>query len=94
MTVFPDVFTEMKVLLLFATVVGLWAYACANPRSSVVFIAVGILVSPSMLGWISANDQIGLLAKFGITLLLFVVGLKLDQHIIRIMGLDFVRQPL
>ena len=33
----------------------------------------------------SANDQIDLLAKFG-TLLLFVVGLKLDLHIIHTMG--------
>jgi Kef-type K+ transport system membrane component KefB len=57
-------------------------------------IPVGILVGPSVLGWISVNDQIDLLAKFGITLLLFVVGLKLDQHIIRIMGLDFLRQRL
>ncbi len=34
----------------------------------------------------SANDQVDLLAKLGITLLLFVVGLKLDLHIIRTMG--------
>ena len=43
----------------------------------VAFIAVGILVGPSVLGWVSANDQIDLLAKFGITLLLFTVGLKM-----------------
>jgi len=47
---------------------------------------VGIMVGPSVLGWVSANDQVDLLAKFGITLLLFVVGLKLDLHIIRTMG--------
>ena len=81
-------------MLLFTAAVGLWAYACANPRSYVVFIAVGILVGRSVLGRISANDQIDLLAKFGNTLLLFVVGLKLDQQIIRIIRLDFVRQPL
>jgi Kef-type K+ transport system membrane component KefB len=39
-----------------------------------------------VLGWVSANDQVDLLAKFGFTLLLFVVGLKLDLHIIRTMG--------
>lgn len=52
----------------------------------VAFIAVGILVGPSVLGWVSANDQVDLLAKLGIALLLFVVGLKLDLHIIRTMG--------
>ena len=39
-----------------------------------------------MPGWVSANDRVDLLAKLGITLLLFVVGLKLDLHIIRTIG--------
>jgi len=85
MTVFPDVFTEMAVLLLFAAAVGALCVRLRQPLI-VAFIAVGILVGPSVLGWVSANDQVDLLAKFGITLLLFVVGLKLDLHIIRTMG--------
>ena len=85
MTVFPDVFTEMAVLLLFAAAVGALGVRLRQPLI-VAFIAVGILVGPSVLGWVSANDQVDLLAKFGITLLLFVVGLKLDLHIIRTMG--------
>lgn len=85
MTAFPDVFTEMAVLLLFAAAVGALGIRLRQPLI-VAFIAVGILVGPSVLGWVSANDQIDLLAKFGISLLLFVVGLKLDLHIIRTMG--------
>ncbi len=85
MTVFPDMFTEMAVLLLVAAAVGALGVRLRQPLI-VAFIAVGILVGPSVLGWVSANDQIDLLAKFGITLLLFVVGLKLDLHIIRTMG--------
>ena len=85
MIVFPDNFTEMAVLLLVAAAVGALAVRLRQPLI-VAFIAVGILVGPSVLGWVSANDQIDLLAKFGITLLLFVVGLKLDLHIIRTMG--------
>lgn len=85
MTVFPDVFTEMAVLLLFAAAVGALCVRLRQPLI-VAFIAVGIIVGPSVLGWVSANDQVDLLAKFGITLLLFVVGLKLDLHIIRTMG--------
>ncbi len=85
MTVFPDVFTEMAVLLLLAAAVGALGVRLRQPLI-VAFIAVGILVGPSVLGWVSANDQVDLLAKFGITLLLFVVGLKLDLNIIRTMG--------
>jgi len=85
MTIFPDAFTEMAVLLLFAAGVGTLAVRMRQPLI-VAFIAVGVLVGPSVLGWVSADDQIDLLAKFGITLLLFVVGLKLDLHIIRTMG--------
>ena len=85
MGVFPDIFTEMAVLLLLAAGVGALCMRLRQPLI-VAFIMVGILVGPSVLGWVSANDQIDLLAKFGITLLLFVVGLKLDLHIIRTMG--------
>lgn len=85
MTIFPDAFTELAVLLLFAAAVGALGVRLRQPLI-VAFIAVGILVGPSVLGWVSANDQIDLLAKFGIALLLFVVGLKLDLHIIRSMG--------
>ena len=83
--IFGDVFTEMAVLLLMAAVIGAIGVRLRQPLI-VAFIAVGILVGPSVLGWVSANDQVDLLAKLGIALLLFVVGLKLDLHIIRTMG--------
>ncbi|WP_456413073.1 cation:proton antiporter [Thiolapillus sp.] len=82
---FSDVFTEIAVLLLLAAVIGAIGVRLRQPLI-VAFIAVGILVGPSVLGWVSANDQVDLLAKLGIALLLFVVGLKLDLHIIRTMG--------
>ncbi len=84
-SIFGDVFTEMAVLLLVAAVIGAIGMRLRQPLI-VAFIAVGVLVGPSALGWVSANDQIDLLAKLGIALLLFVVGLKLDLHIIRSMG--------
>ncbi len=83
--VFSDVFTEMAVLLLVAAVIGTIGVRLRQPLI-VAFIAVGILVGPSILGWVSADDQVDLLAQLGIALLLFVVGLKLDLHIIRTMG--------
>ncbi len=85
MGIFPDIFTEMAVLLLFAALVGALGAHFHQPLI-VAFIAVGILAGPSVLGWVSADDEVDLLAKLGISLLLFVVGLKLDLHIIRTMG--------
>ena len=84
-SIFNDVFTEIAVLLLLAAVIGAIGVRLRQPLI-VAFIAVGVLVGPSALGWVSANDQVDLLAKLGIALLLFVVGLKLDLNIIRIMG--------
>lgn len=81
---FP-IFTEMALLLLLAAVIGAIGIRLRQPLI-VAYIAVGIIVGPSVLGLVHANDQIDLLAKLGITLLLFVVGLKLDLHIIRTMG--------
>ncbi len=52
----------------------------------VSFIATGVLVGPTGLGWVTAADQLDLLAKLGISLLLFVVGLRLDLHLIRTLG--------
>ncbi len=83
--IFGDVFTEIAVLLLMAAVIGAVGVRLRQPLI-VAFIAVGILVGPSVLSWVSADDQVDLLAKLGIALLLFVVGLKLDLHIIRTMG--------
>ncbi len=82
---FPDIFTELAVLLLLSVVISSIGIRLRQPLI-VAFIAVGIIVGPSVLGWVSADDQIDLLAKLGITILLFVVGLKLDLHIIRTMG--------
>ena len=80
-----DVFTEFAVLLFFSAFIGLIAIRLKQPLI-VGFIAVGIILGPSVLSLVTANDQIDLLAKLGICLLLFIVGLKLDLHIIRTMG--------
>ena len=82
---FNDVFTEMAVLLLLSAIIGIIGMRLRQPLI-VAFIAVGIIVGPSVLGWVAENDQVDLLAQMGIALLLFVVGLKLDLHIIRTMG--------
>jgi Kef-type K+ transport system membrane component KefB len=80
-----DIFSEIALILLIASIMGILTYRLKQPLI-VGFIAVGIILGPSSLGWVAPNDQIDLLAKLGISLLLFIVGLKLDLHIIRTMG--------
>ena len=85
MPTFPNVFAEVAALLLLAAGCGAVALLLRQPVI-VAFIAVGILAGPAGLNWVHSADQIDLLAKLGIALLLFVVGLKLDVHLIRNMG--------
>ena len=82
---FHTVFVEIAIILLLAVVVAAVGARLRQPLI-IAFIACGILIGPSVLGWMSSGDQIDLLADMGIALLLFVVGLKLDLHTIRTMG--------
>ena len=80
------VFNQFAILLLVAAVIGFIGTRLKQPLV-VSFIAVGILVGPSALGWVDGHEpMMELLAEIGIALLLFVVGLKLDLHLIRTMG--------
>jgi Kef-type K+ transport system membrane component KefB len=82
---FEHPFPEVAALLAVAGIVGAFALRLRQPLI-VAFIAVGILVGPSVLGIVTAEDEIALLAELGIALLLFVVGLKLDVRLIRTTG--------
>jgi len=85
MIAFDSVFHEIAALLLFAAAIGALALWLRQPLI-VGYILVGILAGPSVLGRVMAQDQVDLLAKMGIAVLLFVVGLKLDLHLIRTLG--------
>lgn len=82
---FADIFTGMGILLALAAAAGALALVLRQPLI-VAFIAVGIVLGPGGFGWVSASAQIELFARLGIAVLLFVVGLKLDLHIVRTMG--------
>jgi len=82
---FDNIFGEIAALLLAAAAVGALSVWLRQPLI-LGYIFVGILVGPSMLGWVTARDQVDLLARMGIAMLLFVVGLKLDLHLIRTLG--------
>lgn len=78
-------FHVIAALLAVAAVIAAVAVRLRQPLI-VSFIAVGIVVGPIGLGWVEENDQVALLAELGIALLLFLVGLKLDPHLIRATG--------
>ncbi|MEW6416357.1 MAG: cation:proton antiporter family protein [Pseudomonadota bacterium] len=78
-------FAEFALLLIIAAAVSAIAVRLRQPVL-IAYIAVGILVGPSVLGLVTAHEQIDLLAQIGITVLLFVVGLKLDLKHIRHIG--------
>ncbi|MEX0731468.1 MAG: cation:proton antiporter family protein [Aquisalimonadaceae bacterium] len=83
--VLDSVFQEFAALLLLAALIGYIGTRLKQPLI-VSFIAVGILLGPSALDWMHDREAVHLLSEVGITLLLFVVGLKLDLHLIRTMG--------
>ncbi|TVP56772.1 MAG: sodium:proton exchanger [Halomonadaceae bacterium] len=78
-------FGEFAMMLGIAVLVGLVAVRLKQPLI-VAFIAVGVLLGPTFLGLVEPNPAMELLAEFGIALLLFVVGLRLDLSLIRTMG--------
>jgi len=78
-------FDEIALLLIITTVLGAIAVRLRQPVL-IAYIAVGILLGPAGFSLVSAHDQIDLLAQIGITVLLFVVGLKLDLKHIRHIG--------
>ncbi|SPD72493.1 membrane hypothetical protein [uncultured Desulfobacterium sp.] len=80
-----NIFVEVSVIFGLVTLIGIVGQKLRQPLI-IMFIATGILAGPAGLGIIQSHDQIELLADMGIALLLFIVGLKLDLHLIRATG--------
>lgn len=78
-------YNEFTVLLFATALVGLVAMRLKQPVI-VAYILIGIVAGPSVLDWVSAHEPMQLLADIGVTILLFVVGLKLDIQQIRQLG--------
>lgn len=78
-------FYEISALLLLSVIGGYLGMFLRLPLV-VSFIVIGIVAGPSFLGIAHSSEHINLLANIGISLLLFVVGLKLDLQLIRTTG--------
>ena len=82
---FPDVLTELAAILVITALLGFIVVRLKQPLL-LGFIIAGILVGSSGLNWVRSAGQVHILAEIGLTMLLFVVGLRLDLHLIRSVG--------
>lgn len=80
-----DIFIEIGLILTIATLVSVIMRILKQPLI-VGYILSGVLVGPYVFGIITTPEYIELFAKFGIAILLFVVGLSLKPDIIREVG--------
>jgi Kef-type K+ transport system membrane component KefB len=78
-------FYEFALILTLAALFGLVGKVLKQPLI-VMFIALGVVMGPAVFDLVKSKDNIHLLAEIGITVLLFIVGLKLDLRIIKSVG--------
>lgn len=78
-------FYEFTIILALAALFGGLGQLLRQPLI-VMFIALGLILGPSVLNIVKSHDKIYLLAEIGIAVLLFIVGLKLDLRIIKSIG--------
>jgi Kef-type K+ transport system membrane component KefB len=78
-------FQEIAALLSLSAVLGMLAVRLRQPLI-IAYILVGILAGPAVMNLAGDHSSISLLAEIGITVLLFVVGLKLDMNLVRTLG--------
>ena len=79
------IFYELALVLALAAGMGVIGLFLRQPLI-VAYIATGLLVGAGALSIVSSTSHIDLLAEIGISVLLFLVGLKLDLKIIRTLG--------
>jgi Kef-type K+ transport system membrane component KefB len=94
----PDVsFTDLLIVAAVAAVVPLalgWAPRLRVP-SVVLEIVAGILLGPSVLGWVEVDLPVRILALFGLAFLLLLAGLEIDVRglrgrLLRLAGAGYV----
>lgn len=69
---------HLLAILVAARVMGELVTAFGAP-SVIGELLAGIIIGPSLLGWVEANELIHMLAEIGVILLLFEVGLETDM---------------
>src|SRR5215213_2074852 len=82
----PDVsFTNLLIITVVAAVIPLalgWAPRLRIP-SVVLEIVAGVVLGPSVLGWVDVDLPVQVLAVFGLAFLLLLAGLEIDLRELR-----------
>ena len=71
------VFRDLAIIIIFAKLCGIIARKCKAPQVVGEIIA-GLLIGPSVLGWVSQSDFLIQMAEVGVILLMFSAGLETD----------------
>ncbi len=82
----PDVsFNNLAIVLAvgFMTPLVLGFFPRIRIPAVVLEIVLGIIVGPSVLGWVQADDTVRTVSIIGLAFLLFLAGLELDLHALR-----------
>lgn len=79
------IFIEIGLIVFIATAISIIMRLLKQPLI-VGYILSGVIVGPYFLNLIESTDYIELFSKFGIAILLFIVGLNLKPDIIREVG--------
>ena len=71
------VFRDLAIIIIFAKLCGIIARKCKDPKVVGEIIA-GLLIGPSVLGWVNQSDFLAQMAEIGVILLMFSAGLETD----------------
>lgn len=80
-----NIFTEISILFTIAALVAIVMRVLKQPLI-IGYIVTGALIGPALFNVVHSPEDIEILGKFGITLLLFIVGLGLNPKIIKEVG--------
>lgn len=72
-----SVFKDLAIIIVLAKFCGIVARKCKAPQVVGEIIA-GLLIGPSILGWVSQSDFLLQMAEIGVVLLMFSAGLETD----------------
>jgi Kef-type K+ transport system membrane component KefB len=82
----PDVsFTNLLIVAAVAVLAPLTVGFFSRLRIPAVVLEIigGIIIGPSVLGWVHVDLPVSILALFGLAFLLFLAGLEIDVHQLR-----------
>ena len=80
-----NIFAELSLILAIGTIVSFVMRLIKQPLL-IGYILTGIIAGPSLINLHSSAETIELLSSFGITLLLFIVGIGLNPRVIKELG--------